>query len=53
MKWSTARELLKTFAVLALDLLGFFAILTLLMAVFVAAVAGVIVVIWFWLQLLF
>lgn len=53
MKFSTFRELLKTFAVLALDLLGFFAILALLMAVFVAAVAGVIVVIWFWLQLLF
>lgn len=53
MKWSTARELLKTFSVLALDLLGFFAILTLLVTAFAAVVGGVIVVLWSYLRLLF
>lgn len=53
MKWSTAKELLKTFGILILDLLGFLAILTLLVTAFVAAVGSVIVVLWFYLRLLF
>lgn len=53
MKLSTFRELLKTFAVLALDLLGLFAILALIVAVGVTTVISVVAIFWFYFQLLF
>lgn len=48
MKWSAAKEILKTFAILALEVIGFFAILTLVVAGGITVVVSIIAVLWFW-----
>lgn len=45
--------MLKTLAILALDVVAFFAVMTLLVAAFVTVVVGVFSILWFWLDLIF
>lgn len=47
------REMIKTLAILALDVLAFFCVMALLVTVFAAVVIGVFSVLWFWIDLLF
>lgn len=53
MKWSAFKEIVKTFAILAFDLLGFFAVLALLITTFVFVVVGVFSILWLWLDIIF
>lgn len=53
MRWSAAKEMIKTLAILALDVLAFFCVMALLVTVFAAVVVGVFSVLWFYFQLLF